>query len=112
MDDLILYGIPVAAIIVGLVEMLKGSVKLPERWAAPVAVALGLLFALLGWFDMGAEASLLEAVLLGIMTGLTAAGLYSGGRAVAGVSQSEVLRKRIAELQEQVAELTRFTAGQ
>jgi hypothetical protein len=82
-DALILYGIPIAAIIIGLVELAKGSLGLPARWAAPLAVLLGVLFAVLGWLEMEAGASLVEAVLLGIMTGLSAAGLYSGSKAVA-----------------------------
>ncbi len=83
MSELVLYGIPIAAVIIGLVELAKGSLGLPARWAAPVALALGVLFAVLGWMELGGDASLLEAVLLGLMTGLSAAGLYSGSKAVA-----------------------------
>ena len=112
MGDLTLYGVPIAIIIVGLVELAKISFRLPERWAALVAVLLGVAFALLGWAEVAVEASLLEAVLLGIMAGLAAAGLYSGGRAVAGVSQSEVLKRRIVELQAQITELVQTAQEQ
>lgn len=84
MSELVLYGIPIAAVIIGLVELAKNSLGLPARWAAPVALVLGVLFAVLGWIELGGDASLLEAVLLGILTGMTASGLYSGTRAVAG----------------------------
>lgn len=80
MDGLVLYGIPIAALIVGLVEMAKRSLSLPDRWAPVLALALGVVFAVLGWLEF-AEASLLEQVLLGLMTGLMAAGLYSGTKA-------------------------------
>lgn len=84
MGDMILYGIPMVAVIIGLVELAKGSLGMPSRWAAPLALGLGILFAVLGWLEVGADASLLEAVLLGILTGLSASGLYSGGKAVTG----------------------------
>ena len=45
MSDFLLYGIPIAAVIIGLGELAKGSFGLPARWAALVVVALGVLFA-------------------------------------------------------------------
>ena len=80
MGELVLFGIPMAAVIVALVELSKRSFHLPERWAPVLALALGIIFAVLGWIDLG-DASILEAVIVGIMTGLMAAGLYSGTKA-------------------------------
>lgn len=80
--ELVVYSVPVAALIVGLVEMAKRAFGLPPRWAAPVAVVLGLAFAIAARFDAPGAGTWLQAVLLGLLTGLSAAGLYSGGKAV------------------------------
>jgi len=80
--ELVVYSVPVAALIVGLVEMAKRSFRMSARWAAPLAVLLGVLFAVAAKLDQPTFATWLQAVLLGLLTGLSAAGMYSGGKAV------------------------------
>ena len=75
--DLVIYGLPIAAVIVGLVELAKGQ-GLPSRYAPVLAVCLGLLFATLGKLDDPTVGTWLQTELLGLITGLSASGLYSG----------------------------------
>lgn len=64
------------AIIVGLVEALKQTGYLTSRWASLVAVALGVIgFVFIGEGEVGIR------VIGGIISGLTASGLYSGTKA-------------------------------
>jgi hypothetical protein len=77
-----IYGIPIAALIVGLIEVAK-KLGLPTRYAPAVAVVFGIVFAVAYKIDT-ANGSWLEAVVTGIMVGLTAAGLYSGSKATLG----------------------------
>ncbi len=79
--DLVIYGLPIAAVIVGLVELAKGQ-GLPSRYAPVLAVVLGLAFATLGRLDDPTAGTWLQVELLGLITGLSASGLYSGARAV------------------------------
>lgn len=76
-------GVLAVPLIMGLVEMAK-RFGLETVWAAPMAVLLGVLLAV-GW-EMGtvyAEAQRwIQAVLWGVALGLSAAGLYSGGKKV------------------------------
>jgi len=81
--DLVLYGLPIAAVIVGLVELAKGQ-GLPSRYAPVLAVCLGLLFATLGKLDDPTVGTWLQVELLGLITGLSASGLYSGAKAQIG----------------------------
>jgi len=75
--DLMLFGLPVAALIVGLVGLAK-QVGLSSRWAALLAVLLGIGFGVLARLAQDpAIAAWLEPILLGLLTGLAAAGLYS-----------------------------------
>lgn len=78
--ELVLYSIPIAAVIVALVEIAKGQ-GLPSRYAAPLALGLGLLFATLAKLDNPAAGTWLEVELLGLVTGLSASGAYSGVKA-------------------------------
>ena len=81
--ELTLYAIPIAAVIVGLVELAKGQ-GLPSRYAPVLAVCLGLLFATLGRLDDPTVGTWLQVELLGLITGLSASGLYSGAKAQIG----------------------------
>lgn len=83
MSELVIYGVPAAVVILGLVEVAKTSLGLPTRWAAPLAIVLGLLLGALLKLDQPAVGSWLEVELLGLLAGLSASGLYSGGKAVA-----------------------------
>lgn len=82
--DLQLYGISGAGLIVALVELLKRSIGLPSRWAGLVAVGFGLLFAALLKLDAPGAGTWLQVMLTGLMAGLSAAGVYSTGKAAAG----------------------------
>lgn len=79
--ELVVYSVPVAAVIIALVEIAKRSFGLDARWAAPVAVLLGILFAVAAKLDDPGSATWMQSILLGMLTGLSAAGLYSGGKA-------------------------------
>lgn len=81
--ELVVYSVPVAALIVGIVEVVKRSTGLEARWAAPLALALGVAFAVAARLDQPQAATWLQSVLLGLLTGLSASGMYSGTRAVA-----------------------------
>ncbi len=80
--DLVLYGIPAAGLIVALVEMVKRTVHLDTRWAPLLAVSFGVLLAVLAKLDNPSAGTWLQVVLLGLLAGLSASGLYSGGRAL------------------------------
>ena len=81
--ELVVYSVPVAALIVGLVEMAKRSFRMSARWAAPLAVLLGVIFAAAAKLDQPTMGTWLQVVMLGLLTGLSAAGLYSGSKAMA-----------------------------
>jgi len=81
--ELVIYGLPIAAVIVGLVELAKGQ-GLPSRYAPVLAVVLGLAFATLGRLDDPTVGTWLQVELLGLITGLSASGLYSGAKAQIG----------------------------
>lgn len=84
--ELALFGVPAALVIVALVELLKGQ-GLPTRYAAPVALGLGVSFGVIAKIaSTNPEfAGWAEAVLVGVLAGLSASGLYSGSRAVRGL---------------------------
>lgn len=64
------------AIIVGLVEAIKRTGYLTSKWSAIVAIIIGVAY-----FLATGEADVTGNVIEGIISGLTAAGLYSGARA-------------------------------
>ena len=82
--ELVLYSVPIAMLIVALVELVKRTANLDARWAPLLALMLGLAFAVAGKLDSPDSATWLQAALLGLLTGLSAAGLYSGAKATAG----------------------------
>lgn len=71
MNDLIIPAINVA-VTIGLVEVIKRLEWLPTRFLPLVAVVLGIVT-----FYVGSSSS----ILIGIVTGLSAVGLFSGVRA-------------------------------
>lgn len=77
-------GLPIMALIVGLVQMLKQS-GLSPRWAAPVSVLMGIV-AYVSWAAVkgATPEQWWIAVVTGILVGLAASGLYSGTQAVRG----------------------------
>jgi hypothetical protein len=66
-------------IIMGLVEVAKRTFKLPTRFAPLVSLGLGLGAGFLMHSDQAGR-----AFIEGLVVGLEAAGLYSGGKAVVG----------------------------
>ncbi|WP_338451841.1 hypothetical protein R4Z09_08220 [Niallia oryzisoli] len=63
----------VIPLIIGMVEIIKKA-GLPVRFAPIVAVAIGLFF---GIFYLD---TLKEGIIVGLMVGLSASGLYSGSK--------------------------------
>jgi hypothetical protein len=84
MEDLVLYSVPVVGLIMGLVEVAKRSLHLDARWAPLLALALGVVFGVLGKLDQPDTFTWVQSVVLGVLTGLGASGAYSGARAVSG----------------------------
>lgn len=86
-------GVMVVPLIVGLVEVAK-RLGLPRGWAPAVAVGLGLAIALGGEaLGLAGAAAWRDAAVTGLALGLSAAGLYSGARAI----QAEVRTARGTE---------------
>ncbi len=81
--ELLIAGLPASAVIVALVEGAKRA-GLPGQWAPVLAVLLGLTCGLLAQLAAVAPRVHLwyEAAGAGIVLGLSAAGLYSGTKAL------------------------------
>lgn len=79
-----LAGVAAVPLIVALVEAAKAA-GLPPRWAGVLAVVLGLLTSLAyrATESVSDGRAWVDATLLGLALGLSAAGLYSGTRAAA-----------------------------
>lgn len=67
----------IIAAIMGIIEAAKRS-GMPSKWAPLLSIALGLG----GSFAFGGDGELPTTILEGIILGLSAAGLYSGTKAV------------------------------
>lgn len=80
LPDLVIGGIPVIAIIIGLVEYIK-SWGLGSKYAALVAMSLGILASVTVQLTVvypGAS-PWVEAVVIGLVIGMSATGLYKVG---------------------------------
>ena len=64
-------------IILGLVEAIKRSVSLPGKFSPLLAIGIGLVASLV------LNGASIENGIIGLGLGLAAAGLYSGGKAIA-----------------------------
>ena len=73
MDATEFFGVLVVPVIVGLVEVAKGT-GLSARWAAPMALGLGLALSLIAADD---GMTMAGAVMRGLALGLSASGLYA-----------------------------------
>lgn len=73
MDSTEFFGVLAVPLIIGLVEVAKGT-GLSGRWAAPLALALGVGLSLVA-VDEGL--SVAGAVVRGLALGLSASGLYA-----------------------------------
>lgn len=91
MDETILIaGVPIAVIVTALVELAK-RLGVPSKWAPVVSIGFGVLIAVMAvatdtwptirpWW---------EAVVAGVLIGLTASGIYSGYKTVTGQNTEE-----------------------
>ena len=77
MDPLVAAAAPLA---LGLVQALSGV--LPDRWKPVVSIATGV--AAIAAYAAAGHISWADVPLAGIMAGLAASGLYSGGRTLRG----------------------------
>lgn len=77
------YGILLVPLILGLIEIAKGT-GLPTKWSPVLAVSLGILLGVLILYPE----NLGQGVIVGIGLGLSATGLYSGTKNV-----KEVMRR-------------------
>lgn len=67
------------AVVVGGVEAIKRA-GLPSRWAPLAAFGVGVIVALIYWLAFGGDVG--PIIWSGILAALSAAGLYSGGKAI------------------------------
>jgi len=74
--DMLIFGLPVVAITIGLVEVVK-KLGIPTRWCALISIAIGIVLAYIG----GGFIFNPEMIIGGIVIGLTASGFYSGAKA-------------------------------
>lgn len=82
MDPRELVGMAGVPVVVALVEVVKGVVPgLGERWYPVVSLVVGVGFNVAVSWYLGGD--LFLAGVTGLVAGLAASGLYSGGRAVA-----------------------------
>jgi hypothetical protein len=83
MDYTQFVGLAGAPVIAAIVEMCKRSLpEVAERWWPPVALVLGV--ALNVAIAYGQQGDMGLAVLVGIVTGLTASGIYSQTKTTLG----------------------------
>ena len=83
MDNLLIFGIPGAAIILVLIEIAK-QYGLNSKWAPLLAIGLGVVLAVLMQLaEINPQLALwLKVAISGLLTGLSAVGLWSGGKTV------------------------------
>lgn len=72
-----MYDIAIIPLILGIVELFKRG-GLPVKYSPFVAVTVGLLF---GIFYINADIK--QGIIVGLMLGLSATGLYSGSKNIA-----------------------------
>ncbi|KQL54503.1 hypothetical protein AN964_14010 [Heyndrickxia shackletonii] len=78
-----IYDVAIIPLILGIVALLKGA-GFPAKFSPFVAVVLGLAF---GVFYM--DTSIKQGIIVGLMLGLSATGLYSGTKNVAQIITSK-----------------------
>lgn len=69
--------------VIALVTLLK-DLGLPSKFSPLAAVLLGVALSILGALSLGIITNWYETVSLGVILGLSAAGLYDGAKAVGG----------------------------
>ncbi|WP_340085203.1 hypothetical protein MHB50_09665 [Siminovitchia sp. FSL H7-0308] len=69
-----LYNVAIVPLIVGIVQLLK-IYGLPAKFSPLAAILIGLVFGVFLLAD-----NIKEGIIIGLMFGLSASGLYSGGK--------------------------------
>ena len=89
LGDMAIVTVIAAPIVAGVVQGAKSAGMTSSRWAMPFAILVAIIVDalvaatdLVEGFDLKDDVALV--ILLGVITGLSASGLYSGGKAVAG----------------------------
>ncbi len=72
-------GLACVPVLIGLVEVCKRWIA-DDRWYAPIAIALGVIINCAIAYQTAAD--YLLAVLIGVVAGLAASGLYSSGKTI------------------------------
>jgi len=67
-------------IVVGVVEVLKRSLKIDNDMQPLTSLITGLVLAIIGFFLLPEGLLLGEALFVGLISGLSAAGLYDNGK--------------------------------
>ena len=78
-NEIIIAGMPLVPVVLALSEAVKRTGLIPSQYTPLVSVVVGMLAVM---YFQGYSP---ENILAGILLGLSASGLYSGARAVAGV---------------------------
>lgn len=77
LSPILLYGIPVLALIIGLVRVIR-ELGLPSKFAPAVALALGIIGGVAVAYQNAMEP--ISGVVMGIALGLMACGIYDQGK--------------------------------
>ena len=85
-DSLAVGAVAVVPIIVAIVQALKMTGKLPNKFAPLVSIAVGIL---VGFIFRHDTQNLSQTILAGVIYGLSASGLYSGIKTTAHATPSE-----------------------
>ena len=76
-NSVLLYGIPVLALIIGLVKVAR-EMGLPSKFAPAVALGLGIIGGIAVAYQNGMDP--VAGVVIGIALGLMACGVYDQGK--------------------------------
>lgn len=77
------YGIAITPLTVGVVQAIKETGYLEGRFASLVSIVVAVALTVIAAFTLGSGFDN-DAILLGVMYGLAASGLYSGVQAIKG----------------------------
>lgn len=84
-ENWLIFGIPAIALIIAIVELAK-HYGMDSRWAPLLSIGMGILFAIIG--QLAQMYPIVEMwysrIILGIVGGLMASGIYSGQKALRG----------------------------
>lgn len=86
-NAILLYGIPVLALIIGLVRVAR-ELGLPSRFAPAAALGLGILGGVAVAYQQGME--YVGGIVIGIALGLMACGVYDQGKVSGAADEPQV----------------------